>query len=78
MERKDLVSFFQEIRAFYGDDIVQRPELLNRMERMFENYNITKLDIKRVYRFLDKNIKKDEPTSNFNLNEDAESVVEEE
>jgi hypothetical protein len=78
MERKDLVSFFQEIRMFYRDDIVQRPELMNRMERMFDNYNITKLDIKRVYRFLDKNIKKDEPNTIFNLNEDTENMVEEE
>lgn len=78
MDRKDLVSFFQEIRMFYGEDIIQRPELLNRMERMFENYNITKLDIKRIYRFLDKNIKKEEITTAFSSNEDAESVIEEE
>ena len=27
--------------------------------KIFENYNITKLDIKRIYRYLDKNVKKD-------------------
>jgi hypothetical protein len=26
---------------------------------VFETYNINKLDIKRIYRYLDKNIKKD-------------------
>ena len=30
-----------------------------RIEKMFENYAITKLDIRRIYRYLDKNIKKD-------------------
>jgi uncharacterized protein (DUF433 family) len=28
-------------------------------EKIFEDYNISKLDIKRIYRYLDKNIKKE-------------------
>jgi len=32
-------------------------EILN---QLFENYNISKLDIKRMYRYLDKNVKKEE------------------
>ena len=32
--------------------------VLNQVERLFENHNITKLDIKRMYRYLDKNVKK--------------------
>jgi len=27
---------------------------------MFEGYDISKLDIKRIYRYLDKNIKRDQ------------------
>jgi len=32
---------------------------MNEIEELFEDYNINKLDIKRMYRYLDKNIKKD-------------------
>jgi len=32
------------------------------MDLLFENYNITKLDIKRMYRYLDKNVKKENDT----------------
>ena len=32
---------------------------MNTVEKIFENYNIDKLDIKRIYRYLDKNVKKD-------------------
>jgi hypothetical protein len=34
-------------------------DIMNDMVKLFENYNITKLDIKRIYRYLDKNVKKD-------------------
>jgi SpoVK/Ycf46/Vps4 family AAA+-type ATPase len=39
------------------------------IEKLFENTNITKLDIKRMYRYLDKNIKKD---SGKTLDDDLE------
>jgi hypothetical protein len=32
---------------------------MNQIDKIFENYNISKLDIKRIYRYLDKNVKKD-------------------
>jgi hypothetical protein len=32
---------------------------MNDIMKIFENYNVTKLDIKRIYRYLDKNVKKD-------------------
>jgi DNA polymerase III delta prime subunit len=35
----------------------------DKIEKIFENYNISKLDIKRIYRYLDKNIKKDTTVS---------------
>ena len=59
MDKKDLLVFFQEMRLFYGKDFYNNLELLNIVEKIFENYNISKLDIKRIYRYLDKNVKKD-------------------
>jgi hypothetical protein len=59
MDKKDLVAFFQELRLFYGADFSSQVDKLNDVERIFETYNISKLDIKRMYRYLDKNVKKD-------------------
>lgn len=59
MDKKDLISMFQEIRLRNGDDFSNKSEPLAEIEKIFENYNITKLDIKRMYRYLDKNIKKE-------------------
>jgi DNA polymerase III delta prime subunit len=59
MDKKDLVSMFQEIRINNGGDFENKTDSLIELEKQFENYNISKLDIKRIYRYLDKNIKKD-------------------
>jgi hypothetical protein len=59
MDKKDLVAFFQELRLYYGEQFSNQTDVLNEVEGLFENYNITKLDIKRMYRYLDKNVKKD-------------------
>jgi hypothetical protein len=59
MDKNDLLSFFQELRLFYGKDFLLQLDKMNTLEKMFENYNIDKLDIKRIYRYLDKNVKKD-------------------
>lgn len=59
MDKKDLLSFFQEIRLFYGKDFLSQTEKMNAVEQLFDSYNIDKLDIKRIYRYLDKNVKKD-------------------
>ena len=59
MDKKDLISFFQELRLYYGEHFINQTEVLNDVENLFEDYNITKLDIKRMYRYLDKNVKKD-------------------
>ena len=56
MDKKDMIAFFQELRLYVEDEIENNPEIL---EELFENYNINKLDIKRIYRFLDKNVKKE-------------------
>ena len=59
MDKRDLTAMFQELRLRNGGDFSNKTDKLVEIEKMFENYNITKLDIKRIYRYLDKNIKKD-------------------
>jgi len=59
MDKKDLIAFFQELRIMNGHEFYNNTECLGQVENLFENYNINKLDIKRMYRYLDKNIKKD-------------------
>ena len=45
MDQKDLFAFFHSIREEKTEDEIYE---------MFENYEISKLDIKRMYRYLDK------------------------
>jgi replication factor C subunit 1 len=59
IDKKDLMTFFQELRLFYGKDFMNNTEKMNEIDKLFEDYNISKLDIKRMYRYLDKNVKKD-------------------
>jgi DNA polymerase III delta prime subunit len=61
MDKKDLIAFFQEIRLHYGDFNCQTDKMGD-IEKLFENHNIDKLDIKRIYRYLDKNVKKEVAT----------------
>lgn len=58
MDKKDLFTFFQEMRKKYGD--INKHENLSRLEKRLEEYDICRLDIKRIYRYLDKNIKKED------------------
>ena len=41
-------------------DVTKVAEELTKIEKIFQDMNITKLDIKRIYRYLDKNVQKDE------------------
>jgi hypothetical protein len=62
LDKKDLMSLFQDLRIFYSNkklDVVNDVNVLNSVEKVFETYDINKLDIKRIYRYLDKNVKKD-------------------
>ena len=45
MDKKDLFSFFLELKNKYDD---------NQLLLLFENYEISKLDINRIYRYIDK------------------------
>jgi hypothetical protein len=55
MDKKDLVAFFQEMRIFFGAN--ENNDKLSELEKIFENESINKLDIKRMYRYLDRNVK---------------------
>jgi hypothetical protein len=70
MDKKDLIAFFQELRLYFLEhyhdecengsvDFMQNSDCVNEIEAMFEHYTINKLDVKRMYRYLDKNVKKD-------------------
>ena len=59
MDKNDLVAFFQELRLFYGTNFYNESDKINEAEKMFETYGMNKLDIKRMYRYLDKNVKKE-------------------
>jgi hypothetical protein len=59
LDKKDLITMFQELRIYFGSDFCNKIDKLNEVEKIFDSYNINKLDIKRMYRYLDKNIKKD-------------------
>jgi len=50
MDKKDVFSFFLDLKNKYDD---------NEISGLFENYEITKLDINRIYRYIDKFTKVD-------------------
>jgi len=60
MDKKDLFSFFIFLKNKYQD--------VNIIFQILENYEITKLDIMRIYRFIDKFIKE----NNEDINENNE------
>jgi DNA polymerase III delta prime subunit len=59
MEKKDVISFFEELR---NADMTS-------VEKELKSCNISKLDIRRMYKYLDKSVKKDE---NAELEEDED------
>jgi DNA polymerase III delta prime subunit len=46
MDKKDLFGYFIQLKNNYNDD--------NKILALFENYDINKLDINRIYRYLEK------------------------
>jgi hypothetical protein len=52
MDKKDLFSFFLDLRTKQDDNN-------NEIMEIFDNCEITKLDINRIYRYIDKYIKED-------------------
>jgi Cdc6-like AAA superfamily ATPase len=57
LDKKDLVAFFQEMRLFYGREFMSSAEKMAEVDRIMEDYEIDRLDIKRMFRYLDKNVK---------------------
>lgn len=53
LDKSELIFMFQEIRLMMNN------EETNDIGKVFENYNINKLDIQRMYRYMDKSVKKD-------------------
>lgn len=56
LDKKDMTTMFQELRI-YADQYSSEKNTV--YEDTFETCEITKLDIRRIYRYLDKNIKKE-------------------
>jgi hypothetical protein len=61
MDRKDMMSFFQEKRLLFKNDY------LSKVEKLLDETTITKLDVKRIYRYLDKNVKNDIEIDDFEI-----------
>jgi len=56
MDKKDVVAFFHELQM---KNAGAAPENVVDLDDVFEGYDISKLDVKRMYRFLEKNAKKE-------------------
>jgi DNA polymerase III delta prime subunit len=70
MDKKDLFGFFIDLKNKHDDN-----EILN----LFENYEINKLDINRIYRYLEKYTKENAPgTADKEIESDEEEIAEEE
>lgn len=52
MDKKDVFSLFQELLYIYGDNFFN----INHVFNLFDKTEITKLDLKRISRFLQKNL----------------------
>lgn len=57
MDKKDMYAYFQELQIKHGENFFENVNLIN---DMFSNTGITNLDIKRIYRFFNKNVKKED------------------
>ena len=62
-DKKDLYAFFYNIKNKYDDNTI-----LN----LFENYEISKLDINRIYRYIEKYIKEDNCDENEEQDEQSD------
>jgi DNA polymerase III delta prime subunit len=68
MDKREVICFFQELRLKYTIETnrntiftkLQMDSFYNKIEMYFEKKEVDILDIKRIYRFMDKNIKKED------------------
>ena len=73
MDKKDLLGFFMLIKNTYDD---------NQIINLFDNYEISKLDVNRIYRYIDKYTKEDaagtvDKDIEFDVENDAEMDINE-
>ena len=59
-DKKDLIGFFQELRTRYGSYFYLNIQNISPLMNVFARYDIDILDMKRMCRFLDKNIKRED------------------
>jgi len=52
-----MISLFQELRILYGS-VFQIGQICRRKSKKYWGLNINKLDMKRIYRYLDKKCQK--------------------
>jgi hypothetical protein len=76
MDKKDLVSFFHELRVLLGEYFYLNQEKLTYTETILQKDEIDALDIKRMYRFLDKNVKKEDIIDTVDADGDNDSFCE--
>lgn len=78
MDKNDLVSFFQELRVLYSTTSLKTKnkntstEWMLKVEDYLTKDNVDLLDIKRMYRFLDKNVKKEDEIDEDEMGEVGE------
>lgn len=61
MDKRDIVCFFQELRYVYEN--MNLAENVSKVSKLLEEYDICRLDIKRIYRYLDKNMSTEDKTA---------------
>jgi len=66
MDKNDMFAFFLDLKNKYND---------NEIVALFENYNISKLDINRIYRYLEKFTKENaSETEDLEIDEEIEDI----
>jgi hypothetical protein len=68
MDKKDLFGFFLDVKNKYDIDSVE-------MSMLFENYEISKLDINRIYRYLEKYTKENTDAEETEIESDIENEI---
>ena len=66
MDQKDLFAFFLTLRNQYAEDEIPR---------ILETYDISKLDVNRIYRYLDKYMAKPEQSSSSSASASSSAAM---
>jgi len=74
LDKKDMIYFFGKLRTLYGNDFYNISETMLIVEKLFEPYEISKLDIKRIYRYIDLSIKSHNSDEEIGEIEDIDEI----